>query len=99
MKTEKQRKVLAIDDDPTNLTLLQGLLRKMDLIPLLGMMPEKGIDLAQREQPDIILLDIMMPDIDGYEVCRRLKADPQTAVIPVLFQTAKCRSDDIIRGL
>jgi len=99
MKTEKQRTVLVIDDDPTNLAVLRALLRKMDFIPWLEQTPEEGIDLALQEQPDLILLDIMMPSIDGYEVCRRLKADPRTATIPVIFLSAKCESDDIIRGL
>ena len=99
MKTEKKRKVLTIDDDPTNLAVLRALLRKMDFIPWLEQTPEEGIDLALQEQPDLILLDIMMPSIDGYEVCRRLKADPRTATIPVIFLSAKCESDDIIRGL
>ena len=99
MKNEKQRKVLAIDDDPTNLAVLRSLLGKMDYIPLLEQTPEKGLELALREQPDIILLDIMMPGIDGYEVCRRLKVDPRTATIPVIFLSAKCESEDIIRGL
>ena len=99
MKTEKQRKVLAIDDDPTNLAVLKSLLQKMEFLPLLEQTPEKGIELALREQPDIILLDIMMPGVDGYEVCRRLKADPRTAAIPILFVSAMHESDDIIRGL
>ena len=99
MKTEKQRKVLVIDDDPTTLEVLRALLRKIDIIPLLEQTPEKGIDLARREQPDIILLDIMMAVIDGYEVCRRLKTDVHTATIPIIFLSAKSESDDIIRGL
>lgn len=99
MKNEKQRKVLAIDDDPTNLAVLRSLLGKMDFIALLEQTPEKGLELALREQPDIILLDIMMPGIDGYEVCRRLKAEPRTAAIPVIFLSAKRESEDIIRGL
>ena len=99
MKTEKQRKVLVIDDDPTTLEVLRALLRKIDIIPLLEQTPEKGIDLARREQPDIILLDIMMAAIDGYEVCHRLKTDVHTATIPIIFLSAKSESDDIIRGL
>ena len=99
MKTEKQRKVLVIDDDPTSLEVLRALLRKIDIIPLLEQTPEKGIDLARREQPDIILLDIMMAVIDGYEVCRRLKTDVHTATIPIIFLSAKSESDDIVRGL
>ncbi len=99
METVKQRIVLAIDDDLTNLALLKTLLWKMELIPWLEHSPEKGIDQALRQQPDLILLDIMMPTMDGYEVCRRLKADPRTATIPIIFLSAKCESDDIIRGL
>jgi len=99
IKTEKQRKVLVIDDSQSNLAVLRLLLQKMDCFPLLEQTPEKGIELAVQEQPDIILLDIMMPGIDGYEVCRRLKADFRTAAIPILFVSALHESDEIIRGL
>ncbi len=95
----KQRTILAIDDDPTSLKRLQILIQNIGFIPLTENNPHKGIETAIQEQPDIILLDIMMPDIDGFEVCRRLKADPVTADIPILFQSAMNETEDVIRGL
>ncbi len=59
---------------------------------------ERGIAIARKMVPDIILLDIMMPDINGYEVCRRLKSDDLTMSIPVIFLTAKTDQEDLIKG-
>jgi CheY-like chemotaxis protein len=61
-----------------------------------------GVEVLQRvleEQPDAILLDWMMPDMDGYETCRRLKADPATAVIPVIFLTARVQESEVARAM
>jgi CheY-like chemotaxis protein len=61
-----------------------------------------GVEVLQRvleEQPDAILLDWMMPDMDGYETCRRLKADPATAVIPVIFLTARVQEGEVARAM
>ena len=59
---------------------------------------EVALDLARRHNPSLILLDVMMPGIDGFEVCRRLKADPETAHIAVVFLTALDRTEDKVRG-
>ena len=89
--------VLVVDDAPANLSLLAGLLNKSYRVKLApsGL---KALDLARRSVPDLILLDVMMPEMDGYEVCRRLKADPLTARIPVLFLTAMSQPEDEARG-
>jgi len=58
----------------------------------------QALESALKHQPDLILLDVMMPQMDGYEVCAKLKADPQTANIPVIFLTARIETDDIVRG-
>lgn len=57
-----------------------------------------GIDRAARWQPDLILLDVMMPDMDGHETCRRLKADPATAAMPVVFLSARAQAAEIEEG-
>ena len=94
--------VLAIDDNPDNLTALKAVLS--DRLPethlLTALNGQKGIELARSEDPDVILLDIVMPGMDGYEVCRKLKADERLKMIPVLFLTAlKTDRDNRIKAL
>jgi len=89
--------VLAVDDTPANLSLLSQLLGKHYRVQL-AVSGAKALELAQRRAPDIIVLDVMMPDLDGYEVCRRLKADPRTRDVPVLFLTALNTPEDETRG-
>jgi putative two-component system response regulator len=90
--------ILVIDDTPANLSLLNQLLREHYRIKLANG-PAKGLELAANSPPDLILLDIMMPEMDGYEVCKRLKANPVTAGIPVIFLTAKVAAEDEELGL
>jgi putative two-component system response regulator len=90
--------ILVIDDTPANLSLLNQLLREHYRIKLANG-PAKGLELAANSLPDLILLDIMMPEMDGYEVCKRLKANPVTAGIPVIFLTAKVGAEDEELGL
>ena len=60
---------------------------------------QEGLRAAQGEKPELILLDAMMPGMDGFEVCRSLKADPQTASVPVVFLTAKAQAAEVAEGL
>ena len=91
--TDKQS-VLIVDDTPENLTLMNGLLKDIYKTKIANN-GERALKIAAAQpQPDLILLDIMMPGIDGYEVCRQLKADPLTAEIPVIFLTAKTQVED-----
>jgi diguanylate cyclase (GGDEF)-like protein len=99
MKTRRQRKVLVIDDSQPNLVLLKAHLNSMGLIALLADNAKDGIAIANEQRPDIILLDVMMPEIDGFETCRRLKADVRTSSIPVIFVSARDQSEDKIGGL
>jgi len=96
---EGRKKVLIVDDDPEVVKVMGMMLnlRGFDVVEALCGM--KGCLLARRERPDIILLDIMMPDIDGFEVCRRLRLDSDTHDIPVIFVSAKTGQDHIDRGL
>ncbi|MEN8177662.1 MAG: two-component system response regulator [Pseudomonadota bacterium] len=90
-QTDKQL-ILVVDDTPDNIDVLVGILRSEYEIKA-ALNGEKALKIANADpKPDMILLDIMMPGVDGYEVCRRLKADPATSNIPVIFVTAK---DDI----
>lgn len=92
-----RRKVLIVDDEPENLDILLQALSRTYVI-LAARTGEKALQLAKTKHPDIILLDIMMPNIDGYEVCRRLKADPETCDIPVIFLTALQHEGDEMMG-
>ena len=85
--------VLAVDDTPANLTLLSEVLGPHYRVQL-AVSGAKALELAQRRAPDLIVLDVMMPGMDGHEVCRRLKADPRTRDVPVLFLTALNGPDD-----
>ena len=91
--------VLVVDDTPENIQILNGVLRphyKVKAAPN----GEKALKIAQStSQPDIILLDIMMPEMDGYEVCRKLKSNPTTAKIPIIFVTAMTEVEDEKKGL
>lgn len=91
-------RILAIDDTPSNLlTLGSALSGEFDVqIALSG---REGLGLAKASPPDIILLDVMMPEIDGYEVCRLLKADPQLSAIPVVFISALDDKQSEMQGL
>lgn len=89
--------VLVVDDAPANLSLLAGLLQA-DYRVKLAASGAKALELVRRARPDLVLLDIMMPDMDGYEVCLQLKADPDTRAIPVLFLTAMTQTEDEARG-
>jgi len=90
--------ILIVDDTPDNLALMSALLRDTCRTKV-ATGGKKALAIAAGEpQPDLILLDIMMPGMDGYEVCRRLKADPRTAGIPVIFLTARTDVEDEQRG-
>ncbi len=81
--------VLCIDDDPLIRQLLTLTLQGKGFVPLTAPNGLTGLTMAAAEQPRLILVDIMMPGMDGYEVCRRLKADPRTAHIPLIVLTAQ----------
>ncbi len=91
--------ILVVDDTPDNLALMAGLLRDTYRVKVANG-GEKALEIVMGDpKPSLILLDIMMPGIDGHEVCRRIKADPATREIPVIFLTAKAEVEDERRGL
>ncbi|MFA7243008.1 MAG: two-component system response regulator [Sulfuricellaceae bacterium] len=91
--------VLVVDDTPLNLSSISGLLKDHYRIKVANS-GERGLKIANSDtQPDLILLDVIMPEMDGYEVCRQLKANPQTAGIPVVFLTGKTAVADEEKGL
>ncbi len=93
-----KKTILVIDDTAFNLTLMSGVLKKWYTVKEAASGAEALQQLQTDPLPDLILLDIMMPLMDGYEVCHRLKADPATAAIPVIFLTANVSSEDEEKG-
>ncbi|MFQ5644321.1 MAG: response regulator, partial [Thiogranum sp.] len=89
--------ILVVDDEPVNIDVLAGLL-KQDYRLIVATDGERALKVAHSGNPDLILLDIMMPGMDGYEVCRRLKADTSTRDIPVVFITAMDQIGDEALG-
>ncbi len=91
-------KVLIVDDIPENIDILHQILTAKNY-SVAGVPSGKlALEVVKRFWPDVILLDVMMPEMDGFETCRRLKADPLTSKIPVIFVTAKTSSSDIAQG-
>jgi adenylate cyclase len=91
--------VLIVDDVPTNLAVATGALKELFRTKV-ATNGEKALKIANGvDKPDLVLLDVMMPGMDGYEVCRRLKANPETARIPIVFITAKTCAEDRAKGM
>lgn len=89
-------KVLVIDDEETTVELINLLLERRGYEVITASSAEEGLRKAYRHQPDIVLLDIMMPDMDGWEVCKRLR---EMSDMPIIFLTARSENRDIVRGL
>ena len=92
-------RILIVDDTPTNLDILQTRLAVHGYEILSAADGEEALAKARAEQPDLILLDVMMPNLDGLEVCRRLKADPSLPFMPIILVTARADSKDVVAGL
>jgi putative two-component system response regulator len=96
---KQSERILLVDDNPTNLQVLVGTLEGRGYNLLIAKNGESALTIVRKARPDLILLDIMMPGIDGFEVCRRLKADPATQEIPVIFLSALGETTDKVHGL
>ena len=100
-KHEQERTpiVLIVDDNQQNLELLQAYLEDMDCVTVPAYDGLEALEIIAGQPPDLILLDIMMPKMSGFEVCKRLKNDPKTSDIPVIMVTALSEFGDIERGI
>ncbi|OQX09317.1 MAG: hypothetical protein BWK80_47015 [Desulfobacteraceae bacterium IS3] len=98
MNNLKNYQILVIDDTPANIKVIASTLSNQGYKILVADNGQHGIAIARTKLPDLILLDIMMPEIDGYEVCKKLKADAVTKDIPIIFLTAFTETHYIIRG-
>ena len=91
-------RILVVDDTPANVRMLETLLRRDGYEVVVARDGEEALSAARETQPDLILLDIMMPKIDGIEVCRRLKADPALGFTPIIMVTAMADAKDLVAG-
>jgi DNA-binding response OmpR family regulator len=90
--------VLLVDDDPVIVRLLEVNFRLGGFVVDGANRGEEALTKAADNRPDAIVLDVMMPGLDGYEVCSRLRADPELQMVPVVFLTARAQEDDVARG-
>ena len=96
---DKMPIVLVVDDNQQNLELLQVYLEDVDCQSIAAYDGPEALDIIAKEPPDLILLDVMMPKMSGFEVCRRIKNDPKTSDIPVIMVTALNEFGDIERAI
>lgn len=99
MMTPNRKTVLIVEDSPTQAIHLQSALSHKGLEVLCAVNGRQGIRLAQENHPDLIVLDVQMPEVDGFEVARTLKASPETADIPIIMFTRQDSPDAVQRGL
>ncbi len=97
-KNDKQARLLFVDDNPESVAVLINKLENLDFSISVASDGQEGIELAQALHPDIIMLDIFMPGMDGYETCRQLKLKESTSDIPVIFMTAHSDQASMLRG-
>src|SRR5689334_6540212 len=91
-------RILVIEDEPANIQTLSTLLKERGYQINIATNGRQALEVLERIRPDLILLDIMMPEMDGFETCRRIKASPDWRDIPIIFLTAKTDTADIVRG-
>jgi two-component system sensor histidine kinase/response regulator len=92
-------KILVVDDQPINVQLLKRKLEREGMTVATSYSGREALDMVKADKPDLILLDVMMPEMDGIEVCQRLQADKETKAIPVIFITARTSKEGKIEGL
>jgi DNA-binding response OmpR family regulator len=96
---ENQKRVVCVEDEPAMIDLIRLILSRKGYHVVGAMGGREGLEAIQREKPDVVLLDLMMPDMDGWEVYQKMKANDLTKNIPVIVVTAKAQSIDKVLGL
>jgi len=99
MTLEKTKKILCVEDEPEMIDLIRLILSRRGFETTGANGGKEGLEIIRRDHPDLVLLDLMMPDIDGWEVYQQMKSDPATKDIPVIVVTAKAQSIDKVLGL
>jgi PleD family two-component response regulator len=97
-KTSQQTTILAVDDAPANIDMVKAVLSKHFFVQA-AVNGKMALMIANKKKPDLILLDIMMPEMDGFEICRQLKQNPETASIPIIFLTGQDTIIEEAKGL
>ena len=92
-------KILVVDDEPALLRLMEFVLEKQGFTMLTATNGEEALEQAREQRPDLIVLDIMMPKLDGYQVAEALRADPELGRTPIIMLSAKAQEEDIERGV
>ena len=95
---DAQKTILVVDDDPDVVTVVKGILNSGDYKVLCAYNGEQVFTRLQEERPDLIILDIKMPEMDGLEVLKRLKTAPETSYIPVVLLTGNGQYHDVLKG-
>jgi DNA-binding response OmpR family regulator len=90
--------ILIVDDSQVSIQVLSHQLQNAGYSISVAMDGKKALDVVEKDLPDLVLLDIMMPDMDGYEICRRIRDNEGTRMIPVIFLTARSSKEDIVQG-
>src|SRR5262245_26332613 len=91
-------RILVVDDTPANIQMLSSTLKQKGYQISVATNGKQALEVLARVSPDLVLLDVMMPEVDGFETCKRLKAEPKWRQIPVIFLTAKAETTDIVHG-
>ena len=91
--------IMIVDDSPTDMHLLKKILEKNGYITLTASDADEGIKVAKREKPDLILMDVVMPGLNGFQATRELSTDPETSAIPVIIVTRKDQQVDRVWGM
>ncbi len=94
-----EKKILIVDDEPSIVLSLDYLMRKNGFRPFIARDGEEALAIAGKELPALVILDVMMPGMDGYEVCEKLKSDPLTSSIKIIFLSAKSGKEAIEKGM
>jgi DNA-binding response OmpR family regulator len=95
----KPEKIMVIEDEPDILEVIEYNLNREGYKVITSRDGEQGLQKTRRETPDLLVLDLMLPNLDGIEICRRLKSDPVTNSIPIIMVTAKREESDVVLGL
>jgi twitching motility two-component system response regulator PilH len=91
--------ILIVDDLPTEVQLMRAAITSLGHATIVAGDGEQALDMVRREKPDLVLLDVVLPRLDGFQVCRKIKKDPETAKIPVVLVSSKTQESDKFWGL